>query len=547
MNALKTLVMMQLKDKLDLSFVKSPRKTLFKVAGILAQVLLSGGAFFLFFYLASAFKLFSFTGRVPDTLLTAMFTLIIALSVISCTVGLTKALYLAEDNRVLLTLPVSSDLVFLSKFVLYYIFELKRNLFLLAPMYVAYGIVCKAVWHYYPWAIVCCVLISLMTVAVGAVLSIPSLFISNVVRRYKWLQLTLLVAAVGLVCWVIFLLIGLLPENINIAGRWGTISVKIQETLSLFARKSGPLNIINLMVVGGDAVIMTKLFTLNALWGMLIVVGSIAVCVGIAALAARPLFFKMASSQFEYEKNASAAKKNVARKAKLSPFVYVIKRNFRSTRYVVQTLLNVMLLPIAVYFLNKTYAAMNTKLMGQYMTVAFSMLVCLLIVTGDNIIYSSVYSVDGAARPIAKTQPVSPEITMFAKILPRVVTTAVSVIIAASLWRNVSKLSAYDAAMLGLSVIFVGLAHLFWSAELDVMNPQHDQFATVGMNFNNPNELKSTVAAFLLSALFAVVLFFLLSEGQSKAVTKVMLVSAAFLAVRAALYFVRIKLYYTEK
>ena len=79
------------------------------------------------------------------------------------------------------------------------------------------------------------------------------------------------------------------------------------------------------------------------------------------------------------------------------------------------------------------------------------------------------------------------------------------------------------------------------------MNPQHDQFATVGMNFNNPNELKSTVAAFLLSALFAVVLFFLLSEGQSKAVTKVMLVSAAFLAVRAALYFVRIKLYYTEK
>ena len=507
MNALKTLVMMQLKDKLDLSFVKSPRKTLFKVAGILAQVLLSGGAFFLFFYLASAFKLFSFTGRVPDTLLTAMFTLIIALSVISCTVGLTKALYLAEDNRVLLTLPVSSDLVFLSKFVLYYIFELKRNLFLLAPMYVAYGIVCKAVWHYYPWAIVCCVLISLMTVAVGAVLSIPSLFISNVVRRYKWLQLTLLVAAVGLVCWVIFLLIGLLPENINIAGRWGTISVKIQETLSLFARKSGPLNIINLMVVGGDAVIMTKLFTLNALWGMLIVVGSIAVCVGIAALAARPLFFKMASSQFEYEKNASAAKKNVARKAKLSPFVYVIsaesgvlsQQNVRRNEHQIDG---------AVYDSCVQYACLFAYRNGRQHN---------LLVGIQRRRRGKTYCEDAAGIPRNN-----------------------------DVCENSSARRKYSA-IVGLSVIFVGLAHLFWSAELDVMNPQHDQFATVGMNFNNPNELKSTVAAFLLSALFAVVLFFLLSEGQSKAVTKVMLVSAAFLAVRAALYFVRIKLYYTEK
>ena len=546
-NNLKTLVVMQLKDKLDMSFVKSKRSLLFKIMAVIGQVVLSGAAFFLFFYLASLLKLFSFSGHIPASLLTAMFTLVFALAVITCTSGLTNTLYLTADNRVLLTLPVKSNSVFLSKFILYFIFELKKNASLLLPMYVAYGIVSNAVWYFYPWLIICYVIVSLLPVAIGAVLSIPALFIANFVKNYKWLQAILVVAVTALVGWGIFTLIGLMPENINIAGQWGTISLAIQNWLDKFAGWVWPLDKINLMVVGGTAEIHSHLFTLNTVWGLLITIGTIAVCVGLAYLIALPLFFKMASSQFEFEKSKKKSKGNKVHSPKTTSFIYELKRSFRSSRQVVKMIVSLLLLPIAVYFLNKTYAAMNTRLAGQYMTVAFSLLVSLLLVTSDNVSYASVLSVDGNARPIAKTQPIVPQLSITARILPRMAVIVLSTGAAMYFWKRVAHLSATDATLLALIVIFVGVAHLLWSVEMDVMHPQHDQYATLGMSIDNPNERNSTILAFLLSALFTLVMYVIMSEGQTKAVIKIAIVALVFLAARVYLYLTRIRLYYAEK
>ncbi len=544
---LKTLVLMQLKDKLDLSFTDSKRSMLFKISAIAGQILLSGGAFFLFFFLASALKLFSFSGAVPASLLTAMFTLIFVLGCISCTAGLTDALYLTADNRVLLTLPVQPNLVFLSKFVLYFIFELKRNAMLLLPMYIAYGIVAHAVWYYYPWLLICYVAVSLLPVALGAILSIPALYIGNFVKNYKWLQATLVTVLAVFVGWGLISLISVMPENINIAGRWGTISLTIQNWLDTFAKWVKPFDYINLMIMGGTAQIRSGLFTLNTLWGLLITLGTIGVCTAMAYLLARPLFFKMASKQFEFEKSAKAQGRNKVYSAKIAPLVYEMKRNFRSSRYVLRLVLGLLVLPVAVYFLNKTYAAMNTRLTGQYMTVAFSMLVSLLIVTSDNVGYASVYSVDGQARPIAKTQPVLPQISLVSRLVPRMAVIVASVIVSTCLWRSVAGLSAGEATFIAFTVIFVGWGHLLWCAEMDVMRPQHEQYATLGMTFDNPNERNATIAAFVLSALFAFWLYFIMSDGRLRATAITATLALVFLGARVFLYFSRIRLYYAEK
>lgn len=547
MNNLKILVMMQLKDKLDMSFLKSPRKTLFKVAALLGQILLSGAAFFLLFYLSSQLKIFSIFGKVPSSLITALFTLIFALSVIACTAGLTRTLYLAADNRVLLTLPVPSNLVFLSKFVLYYIFELKKNLMILLPMYIAYGIVCVASWYYYFWLIICYFIISLLPVAISAVLSIPALFASNVIKRHKWLQASLIVIATGLVAWGLFALIGKLPENINLTGRWRVISDAIVKALNKFALAVWPLNETNLMVVGSAVSPCVKVFTLDTLWGLLFNIGAIGVCVGLTVLLARPLFFKMAASQFEFEKKTLGAKPNKAYSKWITSLAYETLRNVRSTRFVLKQIVSLLALPMIVFLLNKIYAAMNTALSGQYMTIGFSLLVCLVIVTSDNVSYASVYSVDGAARPIAKTQPVNPKLSLAVRLVPRAVIILLSSIAAVCFWRSVAKFSAYDATMFAFIIMLTGWAHLLWSAEMDIMNPQHEQYATVGMTLDNSNERNSTIIAFLISALIAFITYFLLSEGQSKAVTKIVILVLVFLAARAYLYFTRIRLYYAEK
>lgn len=546
-NNLKTLVVMQLKDKTDLSYLKSPRKTLFAVAGKLGQFVLAGAAFFLFLFLASLLKLFSFTGIVPTTVMTAAYTLFFVLSVVGCTAGLTEALYLSADNRVLLTLPVRPDMVFFSKLILYYIFELKKNLLLLLPMYVSYGIVMGAVWYYYLWLLVCFVFVSLVPVAIGALLSIPALFIAQFVRKYKWLQATLTVVATALIGWLLIDIIRVIPENINIAGQWTAISMAVQQALQDFADMVKPLDLINLMIVGGTSQIRSSLITINTLWGWLIVLGTSAACLGLAYLVAKPLFFKMASKQFEYEKDVTGFKKNKVHSRKLAPIVYETMRSFRSSRFVIRQMVGFVVLPVAVFLMNKLYVAMNTRLAGQYMTIAFSLLISLLIVTAGNVSYASVLSVDGAARPIAKTQPVEPRTSILARLIVRTVVIVLSTIAAMLLWQSVAKLSAADTALLAVVIIFVGLAHLLWSVEMDVMNPQNEQYATVGVSFDNPNERNSTIIGFLISALVAFCMYFIMSEGQTKAIFKIALVALAFLGARVYFLLTRIRLYYAEK
>ena len=555
---LKTLVMMQLKDKLDMSFMRSKRSLMFKIAAIIGQVALSGVAFFAFFYLTSLLKLFSWSGIVPASLVTAMFTLIFLLAIITCTSGLTNTLYLTSDNRVLLTLPVQPNMVFLSKFVLYFIFELKKNAVLLLPMYVAYGIVCHAAWYFYPWLLLCYIFVSLLPVAIGAVLSIPALFLSNFIKNFKWLQAILTVIIAGFVGWGLFALIGLIPDSVQLAGNWRTIFAAVEDFLDEFSIWVWPLREINLMIMGGTEQIRANLFTMDTLWGMLITLGTIVVCTGLTYLLARPLFFRMASSQFEFEKSTKTFKANTVHSSKLAPFVYELKRSVRSSRYVLRLVVSLLILPIAVYFLNKTYAAMNTRLTGQYMTIAFSLLICLLIVTSDNVRYASVYSVDGAARPIAKTQPIIPQISLSSRLIPRALVIVGSTVIAVIMWHTVSGraaneqfvgLSRWDMTLLAFIIIFIGWGHLLWSAEMDVMRPQHDQYATLGMTIDNPNERNSTIIAFIISALVAFVLYFLMSKDgkQTETLTKIFVLSIVFFAIRVYLYFTRIRLYYAEK
>lgn len=231
---------------------------------------------------------------------------------------------------------------------------------------------------------------------------------------------------------------------------------------------------------------------------------------------------------------------------KIAPVVYKTIRSFRSSRFVVKTLCGLLILPFAVFLQTKTYAAMNTRLTGQYMAIAFVVLVSLLIVTGQNVSYASVLSVDGNARNIAKTQPINPQIAIVSRLAVRIAVMTLSIIASTCLWASVSGLSAVDAILLACLVLFLGLAHLLWSAEMDVMHSQSEQFATVGLSFDNHNERNSTIIGFLISGIVAFLLYFIMNEGQTKAILKLALVALIFLAARAWLFFTRIKLYYAE-
>ena len=77
-----------------------------------------------------------------------------------------------------------------------------------------------------------------------------------------------------------------------------------------------------------------------------------------------------------------------------------------------------------------------------------------------------------------------------------------------------ADLARNDAILIGVMIYGIYIAHLFTSAESDIMNPQYEQYATFNEQANNPNETSSGVSALLFSAIAAVAAFFLSSRSN---------------------------------
>ena len=108
------LSLFQLKDKIDFSWVKS-RKTLIQaiVFGVIKFAIVAALAFALLYLLT----LIGFVNKYQDAL--PLFTIFLGvmfiLNIASSTYNLTRTLYFADDNKVLITFPVTANKLFFSK------------------------------------------------------------------------------------------------------------------------------------------------------------------------------------------------------------------------------------------------------------------------------------------------------------------------------------------------------------------------------------------------------------------------------------------------
>ncbi len=559
---LKTLVVMQLRDKLDLSFIRSVRSTIIKVMLAIIKLAVVIVVFWGLFTVCKMLSVFRPFGYIPDTVVNVLFTLIQLMSIITCTVGLTKTLYMTADNKVLLTLPVSSTNVYMSKLVLYYIFELKKNVGLTLPLFVAYGIVNNAVWYYYPWMLFCFLFISLVPVAIGAVISIPALYVGKFIARFKWLQAILVLGAASAVTYGLIYVIGIIPANINIMGQWGYIYQGIDKFLNAFANVFKPYYYLTLMMVGGTLRIRAQLVQGDtfAYWGVML--ACVVALIGISFLLAKPLFVKMASKQFEFDKRTSRPHRNRVHRRRLSPFFESMQMDLRSSTFVIGAFIQLVLPAIAILLLNRLYAAMNTNYSGQVMTKTFNLLVMLVMTLAFNNTYASVYSREGAARNILKTRPQKPVYTLFGRIAFRamvIVLSTVAVTVTYYLAQSyrvvdgetvqiaLDSVFVKEIVLMGVITLIVSEAHLLWCADMDLMNNFADQYQTVGVQFDSPNERNATIVGFLLAALFAFLYYFLSDRGTYSSLVKGLVIAVALIVARVYLFITRARLYFVEK
>ena len=138
---LRPLVFMQLKDKLDMSFLKNKKKTLFKIIYTILIFIGLTAFIFLLFKVVIVLGIFSFVQILNFRVYLLLMSIIFAFSFLSCLANVTKTLYFAKDNQVLLTMPVGNGTIFTSKLIVCYLYELIKNATYILPFFFAYGMV----------------------------------------------------------------------------------------------------------------------------------------------------------------------------------------------------------------------------------------------------------------------------------------------------------------------------------------------------------------------------------------------------------------------
>lgn len=305
-----TLVAMQLKDKLNMSFKSDKKGALTKV--ILYFVLIAGitAIITVGIKILTALGVFGLGGILPISTFNVFFYFIMILNIISCIIRLTNSLYFSPDNQVLLTYPVKGGQIFLSKLVVFFVLELVKNFTFLVPLFLAYAISFGFPIYFYFWLLFCFLILAILPVAIGSVLSIPAMYIKSFFKKYQYIETAiLLILLIGITVGV-FYVVNLLPEDLKIATMWNT---DYFPAITNFTRALEtyllPLVFLSGLIMGYEPSGVNNPQYLQILNEKTVpilfsVIGICLILFVIAYFIAQPLFVKMASKPFEYKKNA---------------------------------------------------------------------------------------------------------------------------------------------------------------------------------------------------------------------------------------------------
>jgi hypothetical protein len=264
-------------------------------------------------------------------------------------------------------------------------------------------------------------------------------------------------------------------------------------------------------------------------------------------ICSKPLFYKMASTPFEFKKKNAIAKKN---NRKHSPFASAVKKEFvvgyRSGLFTRLAGTLIIVMPMLIFLLNKLYAAMNTRTLGTQMTICFNIVIMLLVLLMTNIDIASVYSRDGASSYLNKVQPAPYAKLLVSKLIFPMIIALFGVIFSVNIFAIVSGFARVEATKIGVLIYSVYVAHLFSAAESDIMNPQYKQYETFSSQSNNPNEAHAGISAIVISAVVFAVALFLSSRADVGVWLKLAIVGVVFAALKIFTYLSKIKAFYKE-
>ena len=556
MNDIKTLIMMQLKDKLDLGFIKDKAQLIRKIVFFALRFIIVAGLSYALFYVSSFLRIFHNSPFIPTSIMTMLLTIILVISTFASTNDLIKSLYMAEDNQVLVTYPISANRIFLSKIIVFYLYEIYKNFTFTLPIFVAYGLISPVNWFFYIWVFLSFFVVSMIPVVLGVVLSLPGFFIMRFFNRFRVLKILFFIAVLAGFIYLLVRIILLIPSEINVLNYWGPIKVLLSDVTMFFQDYFKPVYYVVLMVVGKYNAAMRYTYLNLDVW--LVFISLIGVLAGLfmaAYFVARFLFIKMTSASFEYEKRFRVKALLNRRLPAFLSFVFKeLRLIFRSGTFTSNFIATYISIPLFILLINRIFASMDLYPNGQFAVQAFNILIIMLPLLASNSVVATMYSREGRTAYMKRTKPVVVIFPLLAKLLPNIVLSIVSLCVSLYIFNAHMHYVLSNIILLSIALIFIQVGHILFSALLDLMNPQNEQYATAGEQVSNPNETKATIFAFITAFLVALITLgflveeqFMLDQSFNYAFLKMLLIGFVFFGASVYMYIEKIKAYYYDR
>ena len=522
-----SLVKMQLAERLKISFSREHIKQDILKASL--YLLLFGAAtavIFLLFYLFAFIGVFGIGGYFPISLFNVLFYLIMIITTLSSIKRFTDSLFFSKDNLFLLTYPVSTNTVFLSKIAVFFITELIRNLPLFLPMLIAFGILGHAPFYYYIWLIPSFILVTLVPVTLASIFSIALMGIKLLMKKNVFINAIITIVALVSLTLLIVFMINSIPEDLEISLKWSTVyfpaivsfSQSLEKYLIIFTFL--PKIIFNYSSGGVNNFVFLKLCGPESIIAAVIALFSSLLIIVLSSFAIKPLFLKMAASAYEHDNNKTrtADTKNTKRNAFFSLLFKEIVLDFRTPSRLISNYLLFIVTPLATLFLNVVFKAIHTSFEGKLFVYVINVLLLILITCSTNISIASIYSRETDSFYLNKIVPMNYTVVLLSKLAVRAFLVSSSIVISMIIYHSKLSIPYSRFDLLLLSILFIYLGHMFWSAELDFRNQKTSLYKDVGNSGNimNINELYSFIIALILSIIVAAISFLFETESLTK-------------------------------
>ena len=533
MRRLKYLVLLQAGEKFRGIKTVNKKKAAFKVflKALLSVTVLA----VLYFVMNYVKKHFVFTFDKDLFTMVILFTQII--SIVTCAGSMMSVLYNGKENAILMAFPCNYNEIFVSKIIVFVLEELKKSLFFILPFLLSYGFVAKAGAAYWAGLIPVWLFMTLFPVLFSAILSIPAIFVKKFLENHSTFFAVLLVLGLVGIFALVIRVLSYVPTPLRLVAQYHSFMKAFQAILVTINKFSLFYSFI------GKAMFGVKVWLYLPLL-LVIFAATVALCF----LVAMPFYFKAASSSAENSKMA----KHMVRKTRvnnlfLTFFRKEVKLMFRSSKNLTSAISIVLIFPILSYILNFIVAAIRTNLYGDYMTIAFNIMITLSLISTYNANCAAAISSEGSEFSVLKAAPSNTMIVTWAKLTLTMIVDMLSVASMCVVISLTTDLAKIEIVRMFLIIVPVSLGNILWSFQLDVTNPKVNDYAVKGdAVVDNPNVAKSLLNGFLISTIMGVATLLLLIDSYKSGWLRAILIAYGFFLLRLFLYNSYLKVYFND-